>query len=276
MTNIDILASELVKLNKNYDKKSETTSYGTIVQNEDKLYVKLDGASDEILTPIDTVSFIAPGDRVMVTIKNHTAIVTGNITKPSASNFSLLEVSEDLANKLSIDELQNEIGPLWEELNSKLDSSAIDSLLAQLSSLNSSIRDINSRLDAHDGFIYNYNVKPNILWSGSCYPDQNDSLNIVQNLSIQGRGIVLHWQPYNTNVQNSEHVYTFIPKTHATGTTITCLLNADDGNVIGFKTVTVYDDHIVGNASNSSGSSTKTSGLTTTNNYWMLTQILGI
>jgi uncharacterized protein YjbI with pentapeptide repeats len=49
----------------------------------DKVYVKLDGS--DLYTPVSTTTHLTDGERVMVTIKNHTAIVTGNISSPAVN-----------------------------------------------------------------------------------------------------------------------------------------------------------------------------------------------
>lgn len=87
------LVSELVKVtNNNASDKNDNTAYGTVVDNGDRLYVQLDGAGEGVLTPIETTVSIKAGDRVRVSIRNHTAVVTGNVEDISASLSKLLEV----------------------------------------------------------------------------------------------------------------------------------------------------------------------------------------
>ena len=79
------LISQFVKItNDKKEKKTETTVYGTIVEKDNKTYVKIDGS--DLLTPVTTTTNVRKDDRVMVMIKNHTATITGNITHPSAQN----------------------------------------------------------------------------------------------------------------------------------------------------------------------------------------------
>ena len=81
------LISQFVKVtNDNTKKKKETTTvYGTVtVGTGSQKYVQIDGA--EMSTPVSTSVDVKEGDRVMITIKNHEAIVTGNLTDPSASS----------------------------------------------------------------------------------------------------------------------------------------------------------------------------------------------
>lgn len=90
------LISQFVKITKDKTpKKTESIVYGTIVKNGDTKYVKLDGA--DVLTPISSTTNVEDKERVTVMIKNHTAIVTGNITSPSARTAEVEGVSTDLA-----------------------------------------------------------------------------------------------------------------------------------------------------------------------------------
>lgn len=62
--------------------KDEATVYGTIVIQNGSRYVQLDGS--DLLTPISTTADAINGERVTVMIKNHTAVVTGNLKSPAA------------------------------------------------------------------------------------------------------------------------------------------------------------------------------------------------
>lgn len=76
------LIAQFVKITNDTQKKNtETTVYGTAyVQGENK-FVKIDGSN--LNTPIASTTNVKNGDRVTVMIKNHTAIVTGNLTSPA-------------------------------------------------------------------------------------------------------------------------------------------------------------------------------------------------
>lgn len=110
------LISQLVKATKN-DKPTnkETSVYGTIVKYENEKYVKLDGS--DLLTPISSTTAINDGDRVIVTIKNHTATVTGNTSDPSASGKEVIEIGDKItdfeiviADKVSTKEFDAQVG----------------------------------------------------------------------------------------------------------------------------------------------------------------------
>lgn len=59
-----------------------TTLYGTIKVNGDKNYVQLDGS--DLLTPCSSSVNVKDGERVMVVVGGHEAIVTGNMSSPAA------------------------------------------------------------------------------------------------------------------------------------------------------------------------------------------------
>lgn len=89
------LISQFVKATKDTElTKTENTVYGTIVYNG-KPYVKLDGS--DLLTPVSTTANIADGERVTVSIQNHTATVTGNISSPSASSSDVQDIVDEIS-----------------------------------------------------------------------------------------------------------------------------------------------------------------------------------
>jgi hypothetical protein len=86
------LISQFVKITKDDTKDiKETTAYGTVAKiergdNNDIIgvWVRLDGAEEGQLTPLARTTDVELNDRVIVMIKNHSAVITGNITSPSA------------------------------------------------------------------------------------------------------------------------------------------------------------------------------------------------
>ena len=90
------IISEFVKItNDNKEKPKEGTVYATVVSSSGGKYVKIDGS--DLLTPMDTTADIEDGERVTLTIKDHKAIVTGNVTSPSASTSKVDKVSETVS-----------------------------------------------------------------------------------------------------------------------------------------------------------------------------------
>ena len=87
------LISEFVKItndNRTTTRSSSDMVFGVVVEDSGNKYVKMDGS--EILTPVQTTAVVKHGDRVIVTIKNHTAIVTGNLTGQSIRNMDFEEL----------------------------------------------------------------------------------------------------------------------------------------------------------------------------------------
>lgn len=81
----DNLVAQFVKItNDNNQKTPQTTAYGKVVVIGNQTYVRLDGS--DILTPVTTTVEVKNEDRVAVSIENHTAVITGNVTDPSASS----------------------------------------------------------------------------------------------------------------------------------------------------------------------------------------------
>lgn len=118
--------------------KKDNTAYGEVVQVDGtNYYAKLDG-SDQI-TPIASTARIKVGDRVIVTLKNHTATVIGNTTDPSASSVEVTEISGAvtqfntiLADKASIGELNASIARI-EDLEAEY--ATIDTLVADIADI---------------------------------------------------------------------------------------------------------------------------------------------
>lgn len=112
----DKLVSQFAKLtNSKEESKTESIVYGTVFKQGDSDFVKIDGA--DTLTPVISTMVIKDGDRVTVMIKNHKAIVTGNITSPGAQNSDLEDIVDEIteveiliADKVSTEELEAEKG----------------------------------------------------------------------------------------------------------------------------------------------------------------------
>jgi hypothetical protein len=81
------LISQFTKVTKPEENtKKETTVYGSIVKYGDDFYARIDGS--DTLTPISSTVDVKDGDRVSMLIKNHTAVVTGNFSKPAVNEDS--------------------------------------------------------------------------------------------------------------------------------------------------------------------------------------------
>lgn len=110
------IISQFAKITKD-DKniKNEATVYGTVVDYDGKKYVKLDGS--DLLTPVTTTTDIDQGDRVTISIKNHSATVTGNVSSPSAKKDVVDEIGNQItefeiiiADKVSVKDFDAQVG----------------------------------------------------------------------------------------------------------------------------------------------------------------------
>ena len=117
------IVSQFAKLtNGNKETEKEDILYGTVVISDGKKYVRLDGSNMD--TPISSTTNIKANDRVMVMIKDHAAIVTGNITSPSADQESV----DDLNNKT--DDISNQVTKFGIIVSYKISTEDITSLNA--------------------------------------------------------------------------------------------------------------------------------------------------
>lgn len=121
------LISQLVKAATPREKKpTESTAYGTTVEQNGNLYVQLDGS--DVLTPVSSTVKMKSGERVMVTIKDHSAIVTGNLTTHAARSDdmddivdAITEVEILVAGKVSTEE--------FDAVNGRIDNLISDNVL---------------------------------------------------------------------------------------------------------------------------------------------------
>lgn len=173
------LISQFAKITKGTEDKKETIVYGTVAENGGSKYVRLDGS--DILMPAYTTVEVSSGERVTVMIKNHTAVITGNITSPAARSEDLKTVgssvtgiyrsNEGLVLSYSVDE-ETSYNVLVG--SSKIDIRKGDIILASLSKDNLDIGTSNSTTNIYgknlhyyiDGIVY----KP--------YYSSGDSINV--------------------------------------------------------------------------------------------------
>lgn len=161
------LISQFVKTIKD-DKKvnQESTVYGTTVEYNGSIYVKIDGS--DLLTPVTTTTDMNADERVTVMIKNHTATVTGNISSPAARTDAVKDVDGKVdtignkisefeivvADKVSTEELEAERGRI-DELYA--DNVTINETLtaneAKISELEADNVTINGKLTANEASI---------------------------------------------------------------------------------------------------------------------------
>lgn len=152
------LVSQFVKLT-NDDKKpsEERTVFGTTVEYNGSIYVKIDGS--DLLTPVSTTASVKADERVTVLIKDHSATITGNMSSPAARNDDVKEMGSKIsefeiviAYRVTTDDL-NAINAFIDDLkaitakfeNMEVVDAEIESLRAQIADVNYlSAKDIES------------------------------------------------------------------------------------------------------------------------------------
>lgn len=139
------LISDFVKATKDKPAQPrESVLYGTI--QSDTGYVQLDGST--VLTPIENKAVIAKaGDRVTVTIKDHKAIVTGNIASPAAREKDTLKIDDLNAVNIEISNIKTDI-TLLKTSNATIENTleshteSIKTLTAENKTINETLTDV--------------------------------------------------------------------------------------------------------------------------------------
>lgn len=134
MTLSNELISQFAKITTEKEEtKTEEVVYGTTVSYNDTVYVKLDGS--DRLTPITSTTVVKPDERVTVMIKDHSAIVTGNISSPSARNSD-------------VEELGTQISEFDTIIANKVDTEELNATNARIDTLNTDTVNIRKDLNA--------------------------------------------------------------------------------------------------------------------------------
>ena len=99
-----------------------TTVYGTARVVGDKTFVQIDGS--DTLAPVVQAMGANDGDRVTVLIKDHTAIITGNLTEPAVDNTDQIEeVEKNVEVKFEVldDRITSEVAALDGTISTKIE-----------------------------------------------------------------------------------------------------------------------------------------------------------
>ena len=214
------LVSQFIKTTNDKPKASkEETVYGTVVEGG----VKLDGS--EIVTPMTTYANMQLGDRVRVSIKNHTAYVVGNASSPAARIQDVDDVNTKVdENTNNIKQVNNDItqinnviteqGNNIELINNDLlaKGNTINLINNTLTAHNSRIETVESTIETHNSSIETINstistqgsridtIDSTVKTQGSSIETLNSSVNIlnssfqIQNGVVTGiKGIDTEW-----------------------------------------------------------------------------------
>lgn len=299
------LISQFVKItNDDKKKEKETTIYGTTVKDGDKMYVRIDGS--DILTPMASTASMKDNERVIVMIKNHQAIVTGNVTSKSASESSVKDLdktTKDLdkttkeiikstgavdnrivAAETNISELQAidvEIKNSLTAAEADIDNLEADNITIHetLSANTADINTLKTKVGKIDDLMAIHEQK--ILWgenlTSGMYMTADNTITLAEAVSAQRHGIVLVFCAYNgTEDTNYNWQSFFVPKQLvAISTSVHAFtLNLGKFTYIGTKYLYINDTSISGHADNSLIGSAN--GITYANNKFVLRYVIGV
>ena len=152
MRNVNRLATTFAKIIKeDATATKDSTVYGTAVEFNGKMYVKLDGS--ERMTPIETTTSIKEGDRVTVLIKAHSATVTGNVTDPSTSK------SDKKATDDKVKDLSTQVSEFGTVVAGKVSTEQLQAVGGKVTNLESDIVNVKNELKAQSASITNLDAK---------------------------------------------------------------------------------------------------------------------
>ena len=159
------LLSQFAKItNDKTNAKKESTTYGTAKVVGGVTYVQLDGS--DLLTPYSSTADVKDGDRVQVTIKNHNATITGNLSSPSARTDDVKEIDNKVTShgntitsiNNSVKEIDNNITSINNnitEIGNTIDSQGnqITQINNVVTSQGNTINSLNNTVDAQGNTI---------------------------------------------------------------------------------------------------------------------------
>ena len=144
----------------------EKTVNATYKKIDNVEYIQIDGS--DILTPVTSTVQADDGDRVKVLIKNHSAIITGNITNPSASSTSVNNIKD------KVDENGNTIKQI---------NNSIEQQNNSIIQIDNSIKQVENKILQYDNDINQQNNK--IEQFDNTIKQQNDKITSMDNTIIQ-------------------------------------------------------------------------------------------
>ena len=145
------LVSQFAKMSKDNKKEDkETTVYGKIVQLNNTKYVQLDGS--DRLTPISSTTDALKDERVTVMIKNHQAIVNGNISSPAARTGTVQELDQKIvAQGNDITAINNAINAQGNDITAI--NNTVNAQNNKITAINNDIQIYNSSFKIENGVV---------------------------------------------------------------------------------------------------------------------------
>lgn len=193
----DVVSQFAKMVNKPEEKKEETVK-GTFKLINGESYVQLDGSN--IYTPVTSTVEAEDGDRVNVLLKDHAALLTSNITSPSARNKDVTALRDE------VDEQGNTIQQMDNSI--KQQGNSIIQINNAINEQNNIINAHGNRIDAQDNIIQQHgNViqqhGDDITSMNNTIVSQGNSINQMNNtITSQGNTITSHNNRITANENN--------------------------------------------------------------------------
>lgn len=216
----DVVSQFAKMVNKPEEKKEETVK-GTFKLINGESYVQLDGSN--IYTPVTSTVEAEDGDRVNVLLKDHAALLTSNITSPSARNKDVTALRDE------VDEQGNTIQQMDNSI--KQQGNSIIQINNAINEQNNIINAHGNRIDAQDNIIQQHgnviqqhgdditSMNNTIVSQGNSISQMNDTItsqgNTItahdnriianeNNITAQGNTIAAHGttlETFNSNIK---------------------------------------------------------------------------
>lgn len=216
----DVVSQFAKMVNKPEEKKEETVK-GTFKLINGESYVQLDGSN--IYTPVTSTVEAEDGDRVNVLLKDHAALLTSNITSPSARNKDVTALRDE------VDEQGNTIQQMDNSITQQ--GNSIIQINNAINEQNNIINAHGNRIDAQDNIIQQHgnviqqhgdditSMNNTIVSQGNSISQMNDTItsqgNTItahdnritaneNNITAQGNTIAAHGttlETFNSNIQ---------------------------------------------------------------------------
>lgn len=245
----DILSQFAKLVNKDKKTNVETTVYGTIVEDSNgNKYVKIDGtdqltpytvmpsvgSTDDENSAKNTTVAVDVDDRVSVSIKNHTATITGNISSPAAKNSEVQQIKQSdivMANRVQA----------VEAIINDLEVEDFEAAKAKITELEASNATITGKLTAAEGKIDNLEAtKIDASIVDAQFANITGQLNAVSadisNLEAQ-KASIEELNAVTANIDNLE----------AANATITGKLNAVEADIVKLDAIEADIDKLEAN-----------------------------
>lgn len=198
------LIMELVKVTSSNEKpKDEATVYGTMVKYNNTMYVQLDGS--ELLTPVSITADAKDGERVTVLIKNHNAIVTGNMSSPAAR-------SEDVQNAVvDAKDIVDQIAEFEIIVADKVSTATLDAERGRIDTLISDTAIIRTELNARKAEINELIAEDvtinNTLTAQTASIEELETKKLDAELAVATYATIEALEATNADIHNLEATY---------------------------------------------------------------------